>query len=531
MEKKIQNYRLSLGDIALLDASAVHAAHEAIITVDEGQTILRINPAAQQMFGCSAAAVLGSPLGQWVTLSLPPVVAQVQIPAEVSAEVPSYLKDQALDRSLIDNDNDSASASAGKARPMAAASAVIYGRRVDGQQFPVSATVVGLTPSNNALAPRLYNILLSDLGTEHRRLDEVATLRRQLQRIFEASPIASLITDGEQTVLANPAFLHLLGANDLEQVKGKSVYEFFHPRSRAPIRRQITGALSGELGAGVRTECLSRCDGSLLGVEVAVVALPDLTDGAASTVQLVITDISRCEKASADLLHSRQELRRLSGSLVDAREEERRRIARELHDELGQRLSALKMDLTSLGHELHGRASQQRQFDMLKALDDTVAAVRHLAADLRPLMLDDLGLNAAIEWLARESARRMGLEITVRLDEATPPLSHRVSTALYRMVQEALTNVAKHARASKVAIDLTQQDGKLQLTVRDNGIGLRSLTACSETSFGLLGMRERAILLGGQMSIGNPPDGGCLVTVSLPARLSDNLPHTQEDPA
>jgi PAS domain S-box-containing protein len=441
--------------------------------------------------------------------------------AQIAAEATSYLDDQAQAASGFDSE----------VRPAAEASTAIYGRRADGQQFPVSATVVGLAPTNNALAPRLYNVLLSDLGTEHRLLDEVATLRRQLQRIFEVSPISSLITDGERTVFANPAFLHLLGASDLEQVKGKSVYEFFHPRSRAPIRKQITGALAGELGASVRTECLSRCDGSLLGVEVAIVALPNLTDGAPSTVQLVLTDISRCERASEDLLQSRQELRRLSGSLVDAREEERRHIARELHDELGQRLSALKMDLTSLGHELHGRASQQRQFDMLKALDDTVAAVRHLAADLRPLMLDDLGLNAAIEWLARESARRMGLEITVRLVEATPPLSHRVSTALYRMVQEALTNVGRHARASKVVIDLTQQDGELQLTVQDNGIGLPFLTTRSETSFGLLGMRERAILLGGRMSIGNPPGGGCLVTVSLPARTSDNSPHTQEDPA
>lgn len=522
--KKLQSCLLWPSDITLLNASAVDAAREAIITVDESQTILRINPAAQQMFGCSAAAALGSPLGQLVTLSLAPALAQAE--AEIPAEHPAHREDQAQARSAIDNDGDSAS----DARPTAAASTTIYGRRADGRQFPLSATVVALASTNNALAPRLYNVLLSDLGTEHRLLDEVATLRRQLRRIFETSPIAALIIDGERTIFANPAFLHLLGASDLEQVKGKSVYEFFHRRSRAPLRRQITGALSGDLGGGVRIECLSRCDGSLRGVEVAVVALQDLIDGAAAPVQLVITDISRCEKANEDLLHSRQELRRLSGSLVDAREVERRHIARELHDELGQRLSALKMDLTSLGHELHGRASQQRQFDMLKALDDTVAAVRHLAADLRPLMLDDLGLNAAIEWLARESARRMGLEITVRLDEASPPPSPRVSTALYRMVQEALTNVAKHAQASKVAIDLTQQDGTLRLTVRDNGIGLASLTVRSETSFGLLGMRERAILLGGQMSVANLPDGGCLITVSLSARPSDNLPHTQEDP-
>jgi two-component system sensor histidine kinase UhpB len=513
--KKLPNYRLCPSDIDLLNASAVQASREAIIAVDESQTILRINPAAQQMFGCSVAAVLGSPLGQLVTLSLAPALAQAQFPAQVPA--PSDTQMQARGASA--------------AGPKAEASIAIYGCHANGRQFPLAATVVSLPPSNHLRVPKLYNVLLSDLSTEHWLSEEVATLRQQLHRIFEVSPTAILLTDGERTVFANPAFLHLLGASNLEQIKGKSVYEFFYSKSRAALQEQITRALTGKLGNGVLSERLRRYDGSLRGVEIAVVALPGMTERTQPTVQLVITDITQRERASEELLHSRQELRRLSGSLVDAREEERRRISRELHDELGQRLSALKMGLTSLGHELHGRASQQRQFDMLKTLDDTVAAVRHLAADLRPLMLDDLGLNAAIEWLARESARRMNLEITVRLDEADPPLGHRVSTALYRMVQEALTNVARHARASKVVIDLTQQDGKVQLTVRDNGIGLPSLTARSETSFGLLGMRERAILLGGQMNIANPPDGGCLVTVSLPTRLTEKLPHAPEDSA
>ncbi|MGS0757614.1 PAS domain S-box protein, partial [Roseateles sp. GG27B] len=195
--------------------------------------------------------------------------------------------------------------------------------------------------------------------------------------MFEVSPIAILITEGGRTMFANNACLQILGASNLEQIKGESIYEFFHPKSRQALREQIARAIAGD-DAGVMKEHLRRCDGSLCGVDIAIAALPGGTKTTEATVQFVITDITERERASDELL------RRLSGSLVDAREEERRRIARELHDELGQRLSALKMDLTSLGHELHGRASQQRQRDMLQTLDDTVAAVRQLAADLRP---------------------------------------------------------------------------------------------------------------------------------------------------
>ena len=118
---------------------------------------------------------------------------------------------------------------------------------------------------------------------------------------------------------------------------------------------------------------------------------------------------------------------------------------------------------------------------MLEMIDDTVASVRRIAADLRPMMLDDLGLNAAIEWLARDAARRMDMEITVRLGEEDPPVTQGAAIALYRMVQEALTNVARHARATDVSIEMRQEGGELVLTVRDNGIGFSAPT-CSTTT-------------------------------------------------
>lgn len=232
---------------------------------------------------------------------------------------------------------------------------------------------------------------------------------------------------------------------------------------------------------------------------------------------MAITD----HKPRAGDRRSRQDLRRLSGNMVDAREEERQRIARELHDELGQRLSALKIELTGLGQELHGRSSQLRLNAMLEMLDETMASVRRIASDLRPLMLDDLGLAAAIAWLASESGRRMGIKIDLQLVEGQPLLNPRASTALYRMVQEALTNVARHAQATAVRIDLHAQEGEMTLTVQDNGIGFPPIAARKKDSCGLLGMRERALLLGGQVRVDNPPAGGGRITVRLP--LQGNL--------
>ncbi|HSI58139.1 MAG TPA: sensor histidine kinase [Ideonella sp.] len=217
-----------------------------------------------------------------------------------------------------------------------------------------------------------------------------------------------------------------------------------------------------------------------------------------------------------ELERSRLELQQLSASLVEAREEERRRIARELHDELGQQLSALKMEVSSLTSAPHSALQAERFKGMLEMIDETVASVRRIAADLRPLMLDDLGLNAAVEWLARMSSRRMGIQITLRLGEYPEPLPERASIALYRMVQEALTNIARHANASEALIEIRHVGEQLWLTVEDNGVGFRPHSMRREGSHGLMGMRERAHMLGGSLEIGSAETGGGRIRVCLP---------------
>jgi signal transduction histidine kinase len=155
---------------------------------------------------------------------------------------------------------------------------------------------------------------------------------------------------------------------------------------------------------------------------------------------------------------------------------------------------------------------------MLEMVDDTVAAVRRIATELRPLMLDDLGLNAAIEWLAHSWSRRMGVDVTLHLGAVDPAIDDAAGIALYRMVQEALTNIARHARASKVCIELQQRGSALLLTVLDDGVGFDEASMFREGSHGLMGIRERALMLGGDLQIGNSPSGGGRLSVRLPLR-------------
>jgi len=206
---------------------------------------------------------------------------------------------------------------------------------------------------------------------------------------------------------------------------------------------------------------------------------------------------------------------------MEAREKERLHIARGMHDELGQLLTALKLELSALAAVATEPAQVQRIGSMKTLIDDTIVAVRRISDDLRPLMLDDLGLNAAVESLGRTAAERIGIEVTVRHDEEDPPIHPDAATALYRLVQEALTNVARHANATDVSVDLRVQGQDVVLTVEDNGIGLPRDALRRDGSWGLRGMRERVALYGGSLLLENAPGSGARLQVRLPLKTAE----------
>ena len=215
---------------------------------------------------------------------------------------------------------------------------------------------------------------------------------------------------------------------------------------------------------------------------------------------------------------SREQLRHLSASLQAVREEEKARIARELHDELGQALTGLKMDLallvTQLAPEQQGAIDQANAMKTL--IESTVASVRRIATELRPLMLDDLGLVSTIEWLVNDFSRRTGIAVDLTLPEAEFEVDPGLSTALFRVLQESLTNVARHAGADHVRVTLAGTGRDVRLTVDDDGKGIDAALEGVSKTYGLLGMRERASILGGELTVHSNPGAGTSIVMIVP---------------
>lgn len=225
--------------------------------------------------------------------------------------------------------------------------------------------------------------------------------------------------------------------------------------------------------------------------------------------------------AEVQLRESEVQLRALAARLVSIREEERARIAREIHDELGQVLTGLKMDATWLARKLAGTDEQivEKADAMCRLLDSTMQLIRRISTGLRPQILDEMGLVAAFEWQAKEFQKRMGMRCRLRLPEAQVDLGQEISTAVFRIFQEILTNIARHAKASGVEVDLSISSGLLKLRVVDDGVGISESQIRGRESLGLVGMQERAQLFGGEVSIQGVAGRGTTVSVSIPMPL------------
>ncbi len=231
-------------------------------------------------------------------------------------------------------------------------------------------------------------------------------------------------------------------------------------------------------------------------------------------------------KRTAELTISKEQLQKLGAHQEAIREEERTRIAREIHDELGQILTALKMDTVWLQKRLPSEDDvlQQKINTMLELIVTTIKTVQKISRDLRPGLLDDLGLVAAIEWQTQEFQERA--EIACELDLISDEmfeLHPDLTTALFRIFQEVLTNIARHAQATRVTVSLLQQNNQLQLTVADNGIGIAPAQIDSSESFGLMGIRERLYPWHGKFEIRGTPNQGTTATVHVSLEPTERI--------
>ncbi|MBR8459015.1 PAS domain S-box protein [Burkholderia dolosa] len=346
----------------------------------------------------------------------------------------------------------------------------------------------------------------------------------RMMGIIRSSMEAIITVDESQTiVIFNPAAERVFGVSAMEAI-GAPLSRFIPERFRAAHAKHVeqfgvTGVSDRQMGRQ-RVLFGLRGDGTEFPIEASI---SQIRDGTAKLYTVMLRDVTERVRADNALKQSREELRELSANLQNVREEEKTRIARELHDDLGQQLTALKMDLSAVELGLSGVVApnsgvREQLGGMHRLIDSTVASVRRIAADLRPVMLDDLGLVPAIEWLANDFTHRYRITVDKDIAPVDTVFTNTGATTLFRIVQEALNNVARHADATHVKLVLKLDDGYCTLRIADNGHGVPQDThgAPDRPSFGLIGIRERAHMLDGTVTIDNRPGEGFTITVTLP---------------
>jgi PAS domain S-box-containing protein len=304
----------------------------------------------------------------------------------------------------------------------------------------------------------------------------------------------------------------------LESLVAKPCYSAYlalvHPDDQATVRRALRALLSKGRPFGIDHRITSP-DGITRIVRLQA-ELVDAREGLSWGIVGTVQDITERKRTEEELLASREQLRELSAYLEAIREEERRRIALEIHDELGQLLTALKMDVALLKMRVVADAEATRKIDDIRELvEKTIWMVRNVASHLRPAALN-FGIVSALEWLAEDFSRRNGMPCQLVVRGGEPSLADAHATAVFRIVQESLTNVSRHAGASRVAVTLVSTDLALDLRVSDDGQGFDLDSAQGAYSYGLLGMSERARLIGGTLQVDSAPGAGTMVSINLP---------------
>jgi PAS domain S-box-containing protein len=451
------------------------SAMDAIITVDENQNIVLYNREAEKIFGWPAGEILGKSLNQL-------------IPERFHAAHGGHIK---------------RFGQTGVASRRMGGAALVYARRADGLEFPVDASISQL----DSVDGKLFTVILRDASERLRGLEEHARLSALLDSAMDA--IVS-VDEAQKIVLYNRAAEKIFGW-PAAAVLGQALEKLLPPRYRKSHAADVhtfsaTGTTSRSMGDGTVLYG-QRASGEEFPVEASISQL--LTpQGKLFTV--ILRDVS-------ERVRAQEELSVFAAQAHSIREAEKSRVARELHDDLAQSLTALKMDTIWVRSNLADGNLQVKGklADMLSMLDATVAATRRIAADLRPLLLDDLGLVPALEWLVNNFTQRHGVACTLCVDQEVD-LPEPYATAIFRIVQESLVNVAKHAQASRVEVSVVRTPDKITLRVRDDGCGFLPQAPRKVNSLGLMGLRERARLLKGSISINSQPGQGTQIEVSIP---------------
>jgi PAS domain S-box-containing protein len=382
--------------------------------------------------------------------------------------------------------------------------------RKDGTVFPVEIKTFLLRGENNQ--PQAMCAIVRDVTERKRTKEQLRKSSEEISDLYNRAPCGyhSLDKDGNIRMM-NDTELSWLGYTR-DEVIGKIKWtDLLSPGSLVAFQKSFQQLMQRGFVSDIESE-LIRKDGTTFTGLVNASAIYDPTGNFVMSRSTVV-DITERNRAA-------RHLQELSAHLQTIRENEKNRIAREIHDDLGGTLTALKMDVFWLARKLPADKTDdivlKRVNSMSQLLDNAVGVTRRIITDLRPTILDDLGLLAALEWQAEQFQKRTGISCRVNCVEDDGALDKQYSIALFRIFQETLTNVARHSGASRVEVEFHCDGEEAMLSISDNGCGLPKGHTAAPTSFGMRGMSERAEQLGGSIKFESPPQGGLRVTVILP---------------
>jgi PAS domain S-box-containing protein len=475
--------RTALGESELSLRPILDASLDAFILIDAGGVIRMWNNRAEAMFGWMEAEAIGQRLSQTI--------------------VPERYRERHEQ---------------GLARYRATGEGKLVNRRVeitarhrDGREFPVELTMAPVEPMDGTGS--FFGAFLRDISelkqTEERLEFQATILSNVRDSIVVTDPVGRVRfwNQGAEAVFGYTA----------EEMLGQSILRLYaDPEEARPrLQKDLGRVLHGEDSAGEWQR--RRKDGSLVWIDSKRVVLRD-AEGTAIGVLAVARDVNERKGVSEELVASHEQLRELARRLRSVREQERAVMARQIHDELGQALSALHLDVAWLRARLSEEdvVLAEKTRSMAALIETSIGRVRTLATELRPAVLDSLGLLAAIEWETQQFTRRTGIPCTHDLPPDPPAVDADRSTDVFRILQEALTNVARHAGAREVVVTLRFWRNELQLSVSDDGRGITAAEIASPQALGLVGMRERALLWNGAVVWRAGDGGGTVVDLRLP---------------
>ncbi|WP_317891506.1 PAS domain S-box protein [Burkholderia sp. BKH01] len=472
-----------------LAKAAVNITADAILATDNQDHIVLFNCAAERLFGRSAPSVMGT---------------------DITALMPEY-------RSVCRGQTGSGTRETDRIAPDVSSLKALY---PDGAAFFVDATV-----SKTIVGRKTFRTIVVRDVSEQRSLYEASSdSEAHYRELVELSPVATWLSRDGTIVYVNPACVALLGATESAEVIGSPSSDWLDPDGRVGVRRQVSGALHAP-GMATRPTSgrVTRVDGLARDVEVLATAFAQARP---ASILVTLLDVTLHNTTERELRESRHALRELARALQIAREAERTNLARQLHDELAQQLNVVKMEVAALNAGRNPQPSRDAFANpdghrIGAQLDDLVDRVRRITADLRPPMLDDLGLVATLEWLAQDLRSRYGLRIDTNLRETG--IDTAASCVLYRIARDALERARLHASNSRISLHLLESGGFVRLTVREDDFIDDELANGLPPAM-LFAIREQAAMVGGDVEWKALRAGGqeLVVHLSLLGRRSDH---------